>query len=194
MTFFSLTSARSLYPSGIFVALCLLALTLFSCAKPADAIDPALQSPPPAGIAGNWLYGRFSPTSFWGTDGSYQGAANEQAMAFSFGSNGTYEMYVMNVVTSYSCRTGAYTYMKGKVKFNESDHSITMTPVQGNYRGEYGCTPNSNFKRDATASEVDGMKRTFYYATETDAKGKPALRIYFGADDDKGAQFSQGDW
>jgi hypothetical protein len=194
MPFISLIFARSMHQSGRFVALFLLAFSLFACNKTADSIDPALQSPPPAGVGGNWLYGRFSPSSFWGTDGSYQGAANEQALAFSFGPNGTYDMYVMNVTTSYGCRTGSYTYMKGKVKFNESDHSITMTPAQGTYRGEYGCTPSSNFKRDATASEVEGMKRTFYYATETDAKGKPVLRIFFGTNDDTGAEFSQGDW
>ncbi len=45
-------------------------------------------SPP----TGKWSYGRFSPTSFWGTDGSYKGAANEQAMALHLQANGTFEI------------------------------------------------------------------------------------------------------
>lgn len=165
-----------------------------ACGKSSDVIDPATQSPPPADVSGKWTYGTFSPSSFWGTNGSYNGAASEQAMAFNFGPNGTYELYVMNITTYYSCRTGAYTYYKGKAKFNEADGSITLTPTQGTQRGEYSCASGKDFKRDASANEMAKAHQTIYYTTETDAKGKPALRLYFGPTDKQGIQFKTGNW
>jgi hypothetical protein len=167
---------------------------LMACSKSSESIDPEASSPPPAGVGGKWSYGTFSPSSFWGTDGSYNGSAYEQAMAFNFSSNGTYEMYVMNITTYYGCRTGAYTYWKGQVKFDETNHTITLTPSQGTQRGEYSCATGKNFKRDATASEKENAHKTYYYATETDSKGQPALRIYFSETDNQGAQLSKGNW
>ncbi|GAB3700750.1 hypothetical protein GCM10027592_28040 [Spirosoma flavus] len=184
---------KPLLKSTSYIALFVL---LFSaCSKPAEAVvDPDRQSPPAPGVGGKWSYGTFSPSSFWGTDGSYHGAASEQAMAFHFTADGTYELYVMNVATYYGCRTGAYTYWKGKAKFNEDDKSIRLTPAQGTQRGEYSCYPGKNFKRDASDSERTKAHQTLHYAIETDSKGQPALRLYFGDTDQQGVRLTTASW
>ncbi|WP_460996420.1 hypothetical protein [Spirosoma harenae] len=174
--------------------LLLLTQLVSACGKPVDVIDSATQSPPPAGVGGKWLYGTFSLGSFWGTNGSYQGAGYEQSKAIEFGANGTYDMYVVNVTTYYSCRTGAYTHVKGKAKFNEADRSVTFTPTEATYRGEYSCYPGKNFQRPATSTELTQFQQTYYYQPETDTKGGQALRIYFGSTDNQGTQFERGNW
>jgi hypothetical protein len=179
---------------SIFILTLFLSATLLACSNSSDEINADASSAPPAGVGGKWSYGTFSPSSFWGTDGSYNGAAYEQAMAFNFASNGTYEMYVMNVATYYGCRTGAYTYWKGQVKFDEANQSITLTPLQGTQRGEYSCASGKNFKRNATASEIENAHQIFYYKKETDSKGKPALRLYSSENDSQGAQLTKGNW
>ena len=173
----------------------LLGMLSMACTKPTDveAVD-GTPSSPPAGVAGKWTYGTFSPSSFWGTDGSYQGAASEQAMAFQFRNDGTYEMYVINATTYYGCRTAAYTYWKGKATFNQADRSITLVPVQGTQRGEFGCASGKNFKRDASAEEMANAHRTYSYGIETDVKGQPALRLYLSDTDKQGAQLTKGNW
>ncbi|GAB3794839.1 hypothetical protein GCM10028819_09770 [Spirosoma humi] len=165
-----------------------------ACTKSAETVDPDKQSPPPSGVGGKWNYGTFSPSSFWGTNGTYNGSAYEQAMAFNFGANGTYEMYVLNSTTYYSCRTTSYTYFKGKAKFNEADQSITLTTNEGSQRGEYSCTPGKDFKRAANDEELQRATRTLHYEKTTDSKGKPALRLYFGNDDQKGVVLEAGNW
>ncbi|MBO0932519.1 hypothetical protein [Fibrella aquatilis] len=165
-----------------------------ACTKSADSIDPDKQSPPPSGVGGKWSYGTFSPSSFWGTGGTYNGSAYEQSIAFNFGPNGAYEMYVMNFTTYYSCRTGAYSYFKGKAKFNEADQSISLTPTEGTQRGEYSCTPDKDFKRAAKESELQRSTFSVRYEKTTNSKGKPALRVYFGNDDQQGVIMEAGNW
>jgi len=179
---------------SILILALFLSVTLLSCSNSNEDVNADASSPPPAGVGGKWSYGTFSPSSFWGTDGGYNGSAYEQAMAFDFASNGTYEMYVMNIATYYNCRTGAYTYFKGQVKFDEANQSITLTPLQGTQRGEYSCASGKNFKRDATAEEIQKAHQTFYYSTETDSKGQPALRLYSDKNDTQGAQLTKGNW
>ncbi|WP_146011011.1 hypothetical protein [Siphonobacter sp. BAB-5405] len=141
---------------------------------------------------GKWSYGRFSPTSFWSTDGSYKGAANEQAMALHVQANGTFEMYVLNSATYYNCRTSSYTYWKGTMQ--PGNQTFTLTPQQGTYRGEYSCYPGKNFKRPANNQEIAAAQKQYRYAWEKDREGRTALRIFFGADDQQGALFTPGHW
>lgn len=184
----------SFFNLGRFFLLGLVLLTSLACGKSAETIDPNLQSPPPTGVGGKWSYGTFSPTSFWGTNGSYSGAAYEQAVAFQFSDNGTYEMYVMNVTNYYGCRTGSYTYFKGKAKFNEANQSIVLTPTQGTQRGEYSCASGKNFKRDATNSEITEARRTLRYEQQTNAKGQPVLHVYLSDADQQGVSMTPGNW
>lgn len=141
---------------------------------------------------GKWSYGRFSPSSFWGTDGSYKGAANEQAMALHLQANGTFEMYVLNSATYYNCRTSSYTYWKGKMQLG--DQTFTLTPQQGTYRGEYSCYAGKNFKRPANATEIAAARKQYRYVREKDLEGRTALRIFFGLEDHRGVVFTQANW
>ncbi len=160
----------------------------------ADRVDPTKPMIPPSGVGGKWSYGTFSPTSFWSTHGTYNGSAYEQAMAYNFGANGTYEMYVMNSTAYYSCRTGSYSYFTGKAHFNEANHSVVLTPTAGIQRGEYSCSAGKNFKRAATDSELQRVSVTLRYEKTIDSQGKPALRLYFSQDDQKGVLLEAGRW
>ena len=131
-----------------------------SCTK-TEQIDPAVQSKTPSEVAGKWMWGTFSMSNFWSYDGQYAGKPYEQSLVFDFKANGEYEEYVINSVSSYSCKTEAFSYFKGKVKFDEAEKSLTITPTEGNYRGFYSCTPGQNFKRAAKPSELKVQK--FYY-------------------------------
>ena len=113
-----------------------------ACVQSEAVTDPVTQSPLPVGVAGKWLIGTFSLSSFWGDNGSVK-PANEQAMAISLEPNGRYKLYVVNATTSYSCRTGSYTVWTGNVRFSETDRTMMLIPSQGTYRGEYSCSPNS---------------------------------------------------
>ncbi|MGA0557471.1 hypothetical protein ACO2Q8_12515 [Larkinella sp. VNQ87] len=165
--------------------LALLALVLFSvaCKKgSSDVIDPSSDGdssgPNPSGgkipaeLVGKWSYGTFSPTTFWDYNGKYGGNAYQQALVFVFHANGTYEEYVVNSVMSYNCRTEVYTYFKGTVKVNETNHSFVITPTSGNYRGFYSCAPGSNINRDARKDEL--KQETMNYEVES---GKTALKL-----------------
>ncbi|RIV18071.1 hypothetical protein DYU11_29380 [Fibrisoma montanum] len=144
----------------LFTVFALLSLSI-ACTTDSDKIDPAIQSNVPTDVTGKWMWGTFSLSNFWGYDGSYQGKPFEQAFVLDFKPNGEFEEYVINSASSYNCRTEAFTYFKGKVKFNEDQQSFTLTPQSGNYRGFYSCYPKNNFKRDAKAGEL--KTATFYY-------------------------------
>lgn len=168
--------------------LTLFALLAFASAcTEKESIDPAVQGKVPGKAVGRWMYGNFSINNFWTYDGKYAGKPYEQAMLFDFKPNGEYEQYVINALGSYGCRTKAFTYYKGKVKVDEDHGSFTLTPTGGNYRGFYSCTPSSNFKLDAKASEL--KPATYYYEIEKGKGGKPQMHIRFDEDDEQGAYF-----
>ncbi|WP_128548338.1 hypothetical protein [Larkinella soli] len=171
------------------VLLSLLALVCLTaaCKKDADTIDPAIQSKTPEEAVGKWMYGTFSMSNFWTYDGKYGGKPYEQALVLDFKANGTYEQYIINAVTSYNCKTEAFTYMKGKVKFDEEAGTFTLTPTEGNYRGFYSCYPSQNFKRDARKDEL--RQETFYYETD----GGRGVHISTGGNQ-KGYYLKGTDW
>ena len=168
-------------------------ITLASCKK--DEIDPGIGSPDfseaPDEMVGQWLYGTFSMTEFWGYDGSYQGNAFEMSVAFDFTDNGEYEMYFIAVANNYGCRTEGFTYTKGYVDWS-IDGQFTVTPEEGNYRGFYSCTPQYNFERAMTESEL--TSQTYYYTFETDEFGKEYMVIRFDPADEFGTYFSATTW
>lgn len=161
-----------------FLALLALVVLSVACKKSGSEIDPETGEPSggagkiPSELVGKWSYGIFSPTNFWDYTGKYSGNAYEQALVFEFHANGTYEEYVINSTTSYNCRTEAYTFFKGVVKVNEANHSFTITPTSGNYRGFYSCAPRSNINRDARKEEL--KQETMNYQVEA---GKTAIKL-----------------
>ena len=145
-----------------------------ACTPQSDRIDPAIQSKVPSAVVGKWSWGSFSLSNFWGYDGSYQSKPFEQAFVLDFKPNGEFEEYVINAASSYNCRTEAFSYFKGKVKFNEAEQSFTITQLSGNYRGFYSCYPSKNFKRDARADELKSF--TFYYEVTDQGHRQLVLR------------------
>ncbi|QJW90535.1 hypothetical protein HNV11_14685 [Spirosoma taeanense] len=174
----------------LFTLFAILSLSI-ACTPNSDRIDPAIQSNVPGDVSGKWMWGTFSMSNFWGYDGSYQGKPYEQAFVLDFKPNGEFEEYVINSTTSYSCRTEAFSYFKGKVKFNEAEQSFTLTPSSGNYRGFYSCYPNSNFKRDARPSELKSS--TFYYETVT-VQGQKQLVLRDGPNDTQAMSLKSANW
>lgn len=148
----------------LFITLLSLEMLSAACKKEgSNGIDPTTTPPIdmpaspakiPAELVGKWSYGTFSPTNFWNYNGTYAGNAYEQALVFDFHADGTYEEYVINSTTSYNCRTEAYTYFKGIVTVNEANHSFSIQPTSGRYRGFYACAPKSNINRDAKPTEL----------------------------------------
>lgn len=148
----------------LFITLLSLGMLSAACKlEGANGIDPTNNSstdtPPstakiPAELVGKWSYGTFSPTNFWNYNGTYAGNAYEQALVFDFHADGTYEEYVINSTTSYNCRTEAYTYFKGVITVDEANHSFSIQPLSGKYRGFYACAPKSNINRDAKPTEL----------------------------------------
>jgi hypothetical protein len=159
--------------------LILAAIFLSSCKK--ESMEPETpRSEVPTEVAGKWLRGNFSMTDFWKYDGSYVGNAYTSSQAFNFSKDGFYEFYLIVKTTDYNCRTEAFTYHKGTVKFN-NDQSFTVYPTQGKYRGFYSCAPNRNFNRPANTGEP--TPQTYKYELEKDENGREWLVIPFQLDD-----------
>ncbi|MFD2573201.1 hypothetical protein ACFSUS_21340 [Spirosoma soli] len=166
----------------LFMALSALVMLSAACKKDeAGKVNPQENSPIgspsttskiPAELVGKWSYGSFSPTNFWNYDGTYAGNAYEQALAFEFHADGTYEEYVINSTTSYNCRTEAYTYFKGKIQVDETNQSFVIIPTSGKYRGFYACAPKSNVNREAKPNEL--IQERMNYLVEP---GKAAIKL-----------------
>ncbi|WP_266364097.1 hypothetical protein [Tellurirhabdus rosea] len=173
----------------IWAGMTLLALAT-GCKQNGGEIGPGGKGNTPSEVQGKWAYGgSFSSGDFWNYDGSYAGKGFEQGMVFDFKTNGQYEMYVINAVTSYNCRTEAYTYFKGTVRFDEEAHTFSVTPISGNYRGFYSCTPGSNFKRDARADELKQQAKTYYYVLRKNNKGQSVLNVSTTPNESDGIPF-----
>ncbi|MFD1139923.1 hypothetical protein ACFQ4C_02350 [Larkinella insperata] len=149
--------------------LILLLVSLSSCSKDKDAeLGPGGHVP--TDMAGQWLHGTFAMANYWGYDGSYQGNPSELSVAFNFKPSGHFEMFLIIMDNDYGCRTEAFTYLKGKVDFNEAAKTFTITPADGNYRGFYSCASGRNFNRKATEKELQGQKKTYSYGFTEDGK------------------------
>ncbi|MEO6167853.1 MAG: hypothetical protein ABIO46_13135 [Chitinophagales bacterium] len=72
------------------IACLMLAVTFLSC-KTKEETVPVPDGYVTAEAKGQWLYGTFSMTYFWGYDGSYIGNAFELSVAFNFMENGEYD-------------------------------------------------------------------------------------------------------
>lgn len=165
-------------------------LMLSSCTED----DPEFDTPRtavPADMVGKWMYGSFNMIQFWKYDGSYEGPGFQLAVVFNFNQEGLYEYYFAAETNNYGCKTQAFSFHKGTVEFHDNN-SFTIHPQEGNYRGFYNCSPDSNFNREPNADEL--KSQTFYYSFEEDSYGKEYLVIRFDADDEQGSYFKPTDW
>jgi hypothetical protein len=95
--------------------------------------------------------------------------------------------------TSYSCRTEAFVYEKGTVKFNDNG-SFTFTPTEGNARGFYkGCASSyKDYNKPHTPEQLKST--TYYYALEKDSQGNNKLIIRFKPDAERYTTFYRANW
>ena len=171
----------------------ILLVVFFSCKK--DDTGSPSNTPPggsttPSEAVGDWLYGSFSMTEFWGYDGSYLGNAFELSVAFTFNADGSYEQFFISQANNYGCSTQALSFYKGYVTFTDS--SFTTHPSEGHFKGFYSCLPSSNFDRDAEQSEL--TVQTYYYEMETDSNGKEWMVVRFNPDDEYPTYFAATEW
>lgn len=166
----------------------LLVLTLAGAwrSRPAEKI--------PAELEGKWLNGTFSMSEWWSYDGKkYLGNPYTRSVAFNFSKAGESEFFLIIKTNSGYCTTEGFTYQKGKVVFNEAEHSFSFQPTTGNYRGFYSCAAGSNFDRPAKPEELKTTK--YYWSMENDSNGQRWLVIRFSPDPSSpGSYFKQSNW
>jgi hypothetical protein len=151
----------------------------------AGVILASWQDPPvknnssiPAELVGKWLNGSFSMTEWWSYDGKkYMGNPYTRSVAFNISKDGNAEFFLVIKTNTGYCSTEAFTFLQGTVSFNEAEHSFTLTPSKGNYRGFYSCAPKSNFNRPAKHDELRPTK--YYWTMETDTNGQRCMVIRF---------------
>ena len=172
----------------------LMMLTAFTTNKvslyPINESDPGT----PHQLTGKWLNGTFSMSNWWTYDGKkYIGNPYTRSVAFNFTESGEAEFFLIIKTHTGYCSTEAFTYQKGKVKFNDADHSFTIYPDKGNYRGFYSCAPGSNFDRSAKPEELKAA--TYYWSMEKDESGQEWMVIRFSPDKTTaGSYFKQTTW
>ncbi|TKK66702.1 hypothetical protein FC093_16845 [Ilyomonas limi] len=182
---------KPLYYFFILVA----AFTLNACSKKSGATIPDMpRSDVPDAFTGNWLSGTFAMSDWWSYNGTqYDDNPYTQSVAFTFNKSGDAEFYLALASFDGACRAEAFTYYKGTVTFNESDHSFTLYPQQGNFRGFYSCNRDSNFDRTANSNELNPS--TLYYTIETDSNGKEWMVIRFSTNpNEAGTYFQSTTW
>jgi hypothetical protein len=174
----------------------LASLMMLGIAAGASAGDSTKSTSPekiPAELVGKWLNGTFSMSNWWSYDGKkYLGNPYTRSVAFNFSANGETEFFMAIKTNTGYCSTEGFTYHKGTVKFNEADHSFTVYPEKGSYRGFYSCAPGSNFDRPAKPEE---LKPTTYYWAFEKIDSQEYLVIRFSADKSSaGSYFKPTTW
>ena len=148
----------------------------------------------PEELTGKWLNGTFSMSNWWSYDGKkYIGNPYNRSVAFHFTDNGEVEFFLVIRTHSGYCSTEAFTYQKGRVKFNEAGNSFTVFPEAGNYRGFYSCSRQNNFDRPAKPEEL--KPSTYYWTLEKDQLNQQWLVVRFSPDASApGSYFKQTSW
>lgn len=163
----------------------LLAVVLATSCEKDDADEILVKDTPrsetPDALVGKWLNGTFAMSNWWTYDGkNYVGNPYSRSTAFNFSKNGDAEFFLVIKTHTGTCSTEGFTYMKGTVKFDNTNQSFTFYPQRGNYRGFYSCSSGSNFDRTATRDEL--TPSVYYWTKETDTNGQQWLVIRFSAD------------
>lgn len=172
-------------------------LTMFACILLASWRNPPMKnnnSKIPSELVGKWLNGTFSMSNWWSYDGKkYLGNPYTRSVAFNFSKDGKAEFFLVIKINTGYCSTEAFTFLEGTVTFNEAEHSFTVTPSKGNYRGFYSCAPKSNFNRPAKTDELKPTK--YYWTMETDTNGQRWMVIRFKpGSESSGSYFKPTDW
>ena len=178
------------YILAAFVNLIMLSAFTTEKVSPTTHRDPGI----PHQLTGKWLNGTFSMSNWWSYDGKkYIGNPYTRSVAFNFTETGEAEFFLIIKTHTGYCSNEAFTYQKGRVKFNDADQSFTIYPEKGNYRGFYSCAAGSNFDRAAKPEELKAA--TYYWSMEKDASGQEWMVIRFTPDRTAaGSYFKQTSW
>ena len=178
----------------LFVIASLMLFSLAGNTREMDTTRSIRSEKIPPELTGKWLNGTFSMSEWWSYDGKkYIGNPYTRSVAFNFSANGETEFFLAIKTNTGYCCTEGFTYHKGIVKFNEADHSFTIYPEKGNYRGFYSCAAGSNFDRPAKKEEL--KPTTYYWSMEKDEYNQQWLVIRFSPDKSSaGSYFKPTTW
>lgn len=163
----------------MFLTLIALSALLGSCEKEEiienDVYGNGPRTSVSGSIQGNWMYGNFSMTEYWGQNpADYIGNAFEMAIAFTLNNNGTYDHYFTSKTVSGGVTTYHQSVTKGTIVVNEALKTITTYAKSAHYKQTKNGTTTEN--RDLSESEI--TKTTMYtYELRTEANGTQALYL-----------------
>ena len=103
------------------------------------------RTPVPQELVGTWFSGTIGLTNFYNPSNGQWTSGRGFGMFYKLNSDGTYEYGWQGQVTYYGCTTAGLVFKKGTVVV--SDSMLTLHSTYGRARGEYTCTPSSNFDR-----------------------------------------------
>lgn len=104
----------------------------------------------PQHLVGMWFSGTIGLTNFYNPSNGQWTSGRGFGMFYKLNPDGTYEYGWQGQVTYYGCTTAGLVFKKGTVVV--SDSVLTLYSTFGRAKGEYTCTPASNFDRPEPAS------------------------------------------
>lgn len=153
-----------------------------ACAKiqsPADAADIPSHLPRtslPLPLSQNWVSGQLPVNDYWGQDpATYLVNGVEEAIAFRFRSNGTYEQYLSTASELNGIRAFRQSVTRGTVVLNHGAHSIRLYPFTCHIRR---CTADNEVleERDLPEEELS-VSPTYYFTLSSGPMAGIALSL-----------------
>jgi hypothetical protein len=166
------------FRNGTVAALAAAVFLLAGCSKKDNAPVAPEQTPTgqtpstpiPAEMTGTWYAGTIGFTNFYNQSTGTWNNSRGLGMFYTLNANGTFEFGWLGEFYNYECLTRGWIYRRGTVVLN--DTTVVLYDNFGRARGEYTCTPRSNFDRP------DPLKvRTLTVLRAHDEQGRPVLLI-----------------
>ena len=128
----------------------------------------------PAQLAGKWVAGSTSATTYWDAQGTYVGNGSGSGQLYNFHPDGTFSYHMVMEVRTYGMTSTVRTNYSGRVNF--ANGQFTLEPTSGHYHSEMGSSVTD---RAMTADELAKAGETFPYRLEPGADGQTHLIIPF---------------
>ncbi|MBI5470952.1 MAG: hypothetical protein HY961_01260 [Ignavibacteriae bacterium] len=163
----------------LFVALTVAAVGIIGCSKnESDPMNPdgeggfgnTPSTPVPQEMVGMWYAGTIGLTNFYNPGTGQWTSGRGLGMFYKLYANGTYEYGWQGQVTNYNCTTSGLVYKRGTVVVGDS--VLTLHSTYGRAKGEYTCSPASNFDRPEPPSTS-----TIIVRRGQDEQGNPVMFI-----------------
>lgn len=143
-----------MFASQSSLLIALLALSLAACnKKDGDLIgsegESGIGNTPrtavPQSMVGLWFTGTIGFTNFYNPTNGQWTSGRGLGMFYKLNADGSFEYGWQGQITNYGCTTSGMVFKKGTVTV--SDSVVTLYDTYGRAKGEYTCTPASNFDR-----------------------------------------------